>query len=81
MGVCYRRFGTTCRCHIQVPRCEKKNILRQENEKKGNLLNKCISVEKKQLDSTEWFIALIKCSTCFGRFYAHHQEVETICVL
>jgi hypothetical protein len=35
-------------------------------------------VEKKnQLDTTEWFIALIVCSTCFGHFYAHHQELET----
>ena len=39
-------------------------------------------VEKKnQLDATEGFIALIICSTCFGHFYAHHQELETICVL
>ena len=42
----------------------------------------CLCVEKKrQLDATEWFIALIICSTCFGHFYAHHQELETICVL
>ena len=41
-----------------------------------------IRVEKKnQLDATEWFIALIICSTCFGHFYAHHQELETIYVL
>ena len=33
-----------------------------------------------QPDATEWFIALIICSTCFGHFYAHHQEIETICV-
>ena len=40
-----------------------------------------ICVEKKnQLDATERFIALIICSTCFGQFYAHHQELETICV-
>ena len=39
-------------------------------------------VEKKnQLDATEWFVALIICSTCFGQVYAHHQELETICVL
>ena len=39
-------------------------------------------VEKKnQLDATEWFIAFIICSTCFGHFYAHHQELETICML
>ena len=37
--------------------------------------------EKNQLDATEWFIALITCSKYFGHFYAHHQELETICVL
>ena len=42
----------------------------------------CTCVEKKnQLDVTECFIALIICSTCFGHFYAQHQELETICVL
>jgi len=36
-----------------------------------------ICVEKKnQKVATEWFIALIICSTCFGHFYAHHQELE-----
>ena len=45
-------------------------------------VHRCICVEKKtQLDATERFIALIICSTCFGHFYAHHQELETICVL
>ena len=45
-------------------------------------VHRCICVQKKnQLDATEWFIALIICSTCFGHFYAHHQELETICVL
>ena len=33
--------------------------------------------EVNQLDVTECFIALIR-STCFGHFYAHHQELETI---
>ena len=37
--------------------------------------------EENQLDATEWFIALVICSTCFGHFYAHHQELETILVL
>ena len=37
--------------------------------------------EENQLDATEWFIALIVCSTCFGHLYAHHQELETILVL
>ena len=41
-----------------------------------------MSVEKEnQLDATEWFIALIICSTCFGHLYVHNQELETICVL
>ena len=41
-----------------------------------------ICIEKKnQLDASEWFIALIICSTCFGHLYAHRQELETICVL
>jgi hypothetical protein len=45
-------------------------------------VHRCICVEKKnQLDATEWFIALIICSTCFGHFYAHHQELEIMCVL
>ena len=42
----------------------------------------CICIEKKnQQDVTEWFIALLICSKCYGQFYAHHQELETICVL
>ena len=45
-------------------------------------VHRCICVEKKnQLDATEWFIALIIWSTCFGHFCAHHQELEAICVL
>ena len=45
-------------------------------------VHRCIRVEKKnQLDATEWFTALIIRSACFGHFYAHHQELETICVL
>jgi len=33
-----------------------------------------ISVERKELGATEWFIALIICSTCFGHLHAHPQE-------
>ena len=52
-------------------------------EKKKRLLNiPCVCVEKKnQIDATEWFIAPIVWSTCFGHFYAHHQELEATCVL
>ena len=38
-------------------------------------------IEENQLDATEWFIALIICSTCFGHLYAHHQDLETILVM
>ena len=34
--------------------------------------------EKNQLDATEWLTTLIICSTFFGHFYAHHQELEPI---
>ena len=48
-------------------------------------MHRCICVENKnQLDGTEWFIELIICSTYFGHFYAHHQELETsvyLCVI
>ena len=37
--------------------------------------------EENQLVATEWFIALVISSTCFGHLYAHHQELETILVL
>jgi len=39
-----------------------------------------LSVEIKcQLDATEVFVAdLIACSTCFGHYYAHHQELKSI---
>jgi len=32
--------------------------------------------EKIQLDATQWFIELIICSTCFGKYYAYHQELR-----
>ena len=41
----------------------------------------CERREENQLDATEWFIALIIYSTCFGHLYAHHQELQTILVL
>ena len=31
-----------------------------------------------QLDATQWLIELMIRSTCFGHYYAHHQELETI---
>ena len=37
--------------------------------------------EENELDASEWFIALVICSTCFGHLYAHHHELEAIPVL
>ena len=37
--------------------------------------------EGNQLHVTECFIALMIRSTCFGHFYAYHQELEPIIVL
>jgi hypothetical protein len=34
--------------------------------------------EENQLDATEWFIALVTCSTHFGHLYAHHHEIRNI---
>ena len=58
------------------------------NLNSASALDVCLSVhrricveKKNQLDATEWFIALIICSTCFGHFYAHHQEFEIMFVL
>ena len=33
---------------------------------------------KDQLDVTCYFISLLMCSTCFGHYYIHHQELATI---
>jgi hypothetical protein len=49
-----------------------------------SVINKDITIcvaKKNQLDATEWYIALIICSTCFRHYYAHHQELETIRML
>ena len=36
---------------------------------------------KNQLDATYYFIALLIGSTCFGHYYAHHQEFATIMLI
>jgi hypothetical protein len=38
----------------------------------------CRNMKKEiQLDATQWFIELTIRSTCFGHYYAHHQELDT----
>jgi len=36
---------------------------------------------KNQLDATYYFIVLLIGSTCFGHYYANHQELTTIMLL
>jgi len=36
---------------------------------------------KSQLDATYYFIVLLIGSTCFGHYYAHHQEFATIMLI
>jgi len=36
---------------------------------------------KKQLDATYHFIVLLTGSTCFGHYYAHHQELATMMLI
>jgi len=36
---------------------------------------------KNQLDATYYFIVLFIGSTCFGHYYAHHQEVATMMLI
>jgi len=36
---------------------------------------------KNQLDATCYFIVLLIASTCFGQYYAHHQELATMMLI
>ena len=36
---------------------------------------------KNQIDATYYFIVLLVGSTCFGHYYAHHQELATIMLI
>ena len=36
---------------------------------------------KKQLDAIYYFIVLLIGSTCFGHYYAHHQELATMMLI
>jgi len=42
---------------------------------------KIILKNKNQLDATYYFIVLLIGSTCFGHYYAHHQELATIVLI
>ena len=40
-----------------------------------------ITEERNQLDATFYFVVLLTGSTCFGHYYAHHQELVTIMLI
>ena len=44
-------------------------------------MNVYVERKEKQLDATQWFIELIIRSTCFGHYYTHLQELETVHVV
>ena len=43
-----------------------------------NYRNKISHLLKNQIDATFYFIVLLIGLTCFGHYYAHHQELATI---
>jgi hypothetical protein len=40
--------------------------------------NVCIKRENKLDAATQLFVELMNRSTCFGHYYVHHQELETM---
>jgi len=40
-----------------------------------------ITEGKNQLDATNYYIVLLVGSTCFGQYYAHHQELVTMMLI
>jgi len=46
-----------------------------------NSHNKILLKAKNQLDATYHFIVPLIGSTCFGHYYAHHQELTTIMLI
>ena len=44
----------------------------------GMETSKCMK-NKNQLDATYYFVVFLVGSTCFGHYYAHHQEARLTC--
>ena len=66
-------------CFKGMQKLFKNRHTRQQNTDGAKILSQCR--EDNQLDATEFFIALMICSTCFGQLYAYHHELETIFML
>ena len=39
------------------------------------------NLKKNQIDATYYFTVLLIGSACFGRYYAHHQELATVVLI
>ena len=50
------------------------NLFLTKKKKCSNTIITCIE-KKNQLDVAVCFVAFMIRSTCFGHFYAHHQEI------
>jgi len=61
--------------HVSPVLTGSKQCRHNNNSKNGN------SRIKNQLDVTYYFIVLLIGSTCFGHYYAHHQELATIMLI
>ena len=61
-----KEVATLC-LHLSVKQCEGNKVLPLKN--------------KNQIDATYYFIVLLIGSTCFGHYYAHHQELATIMLI
>jgi len=48
---------------------------------RGRVNNFRLLKNKNQLDATYYFIVLLIGSTCFGRYYVHHQELATVMLI
>ena len=51
------------------------------NPSQCSLKSPALLKNKNQLDATYYFIVLLIGSTCFGHYYAHHQELATIMLI
>ena len=91
MVISYRRFGQLIGPIFRGQESKRKYrcSLRNNPEERGTHLLRDGSPisstwnfnNKNQLDVTYYFIVLLIGSTCFGHYYAHHQELATIMVI
>jgi hypothetical protein len=70
----------TCWSHLKENTSEIKTNLSKTILFIANLLHNNWRT-RNQLDATYYFIVLLTGSTCFGHYYAHHQELATMMLI